>query len=201
MKFKGFIFDLDGTLVDSALDFSALRAKLGLPEGAAILESIQHWEREKQIWANEIVLAFEKEGAEASKLMPGASEFIHFLEQKKIPKAVFTRNAKEIALATLERHNLPFSLLIAREDAPPKPLPDGLHLIQKKFGLHKKEILFVGDFAYDLMAGLAAEIPTALYLPKAADFSTEGAYLQFSCFTELFSLVVAANDSCKAGVI
>jgi HAD superfamily hydrolase (TIGR01509 family) len=191
MKFKGFVFDLDGTLVDSALDFSALRAKLGLPQGAPILETIQHWESEKKLWANQVVLEFEKQGAEISTVMPGAREFLTFLEEKKIPKAIFTRNAKEIALATLDRHGLNFSMLVAREDAPPKPLPDGLHLIQKSFGLSKKEILFVGDFTYDLMAGIAAEIPTALYLPKGADFPTDGAHLQFSDFTELFSLVSA----------
>ena len=35
---KGVVFDLDGTLVDSRLDFDAIRAELDFPQGRPILE-------------------------------------------------------------------------------------------------------------------------------------------------------------------
>lgn len=37
---RAVIFDLDGTLVDSRLDFSAMRAELQAPEGVGLLEYI-----------------------------------------------------------------------------------------------------------------------------------------------------------------
>ena len=36
----GMIFDLDGTLVDSGLDFAAIRRDMGLPAGSPILETL-----------------------------------------------------------------------------------------------------------------------------------------------------------------
>ena len=37
---RGMIFDLDGTLVDSGLDFEAIRRDMRLPAGMPILESL-----------------------------------------------------------------------------------------------------------------------------------------------------------------
>jgi phosphoglycolate phosphatase-like HAD superfamily hydrolase len=39
-RHKGVIFDLDGTLADSRLDFARLRADLGLPPPTPILEAL-----------------------------------------------------------------------------------------------------------------------------------------------------------------
>ena len=38
---RGFIFDLDGTLVDSRLDFEAIRRDMGLPSRTPILEALE----------------------------------------------------------------------------------------------------------------------------------------------------------------
>lgn len=37
---RGVIFDLDGTLVDSGLDFDSMRREMGLDPGTPILESL-----------------------------------------------------------------------------------------------------------------------------------------------------------------
>ncbi len=37
---RGVVFDLDGTLVDSRLDFEAMRRQMNLPKGAPLLETI-----------------------------------------------------------------------------------------------------------------------------------------------------------------
>ena len=46
-------------------------------------------------------------------------------------------------------------------------------------------MLFIGDYIYDLQAGLAAGVPTALYLPAPADFDTTGAAFHFESFESL----------------
>jgi len=41
MGLKLVIFDLDGTLLDSPLDFDAIRCEIGLPDGQPILEALE----------------------------------------------------------------------------------------------------------------------------------------------------------------
>ena len=40
-RFQALLFDLDGTLVDTRLDFAALRRELGFPEGVGLLEHLE----------------------------------------------------------------------------------------------------------------------------------------------------------------
>jgi HAD superfamily hydrolase (TIGR01509 family) len=185
MRYQGFIFDLDGTLVDSALDFPALHAELGLPLDQPILEAVAQWEPKKQVWAHEIIHRHELRGAEVSVMIPGVAEFLSDIHRRGLPRAIFTRNSKRVALATVAKHGLDFSVVISRDDAPPKPLPDGLHVIRREFQLPVEKILYVGDYLFDLQAGRAAQMPTALYLPNEPDFSTHGASFQFTHYEEL----------------
>lgn len=48
MSKRGIIFDLDGTLVDSQLDFVSMRADLAIPDGADILTWIASAEPPEQ---------------------------------------------------------------------------------------------------------------------------------------------------------
>jgi HAD superfamily hydrolase (TIGR01549 family) len=183
--FKGFVFDLDGTLVDSKLDFAALAKRLEIPMGSPILELVATWPTDRQAWAMKVIHDFEAEGAAASEPIPGAFDFLRFLQGRAIPTALFTRNSKAVMRATLQKHNLDFAIALAREDVPPKPKPDGLHLIQQQWRIPTGQILYVGDYLYDLQAGIAASMPTAVYAPQPPDFSTEGAFLLFRDYAEL----------------
>ena len=40
-QIRGIIFDMDGTLVDSRLDYDAIRREMGLPAGMPILEGLE----------------------------------------------------------------------------------------------------------------------------------------------------------------
>src|ERR1700722_18689004 len=46
-KLKGIIFDLDGTLVDSRLDFAFVRQEMGFSAGQPILKTMQELKDEK----------------------------------------------------------------------------------------------------------------------------------------------------------
>ena len=63
-QIKAVVFDLDGTLVDSQLDFTELRRRLGWPEHTLILEHLATLscavERQQ---AAQIIVDFELEGA------------------------------------------------------------------------------------------------------------------------------------------
>lgn len=196
--YQGFIFDLDGTLVDSRLDFAELARRLEVPVGSPLLELVSSWPEKKRNWGMEVIHQFEVEGAERSEIIPGVAEFLEILEEKTIPMGLFTRNSRPTMLRTMEKHGFSFSICYAREDGPPKPSPHGLWKIQKQWNLPKEKILFVGDYLYDLQAGLAAEIPTAIYQPIPADFDTTGATHLFADYAWLSSLIVAGPRAAEA---
>jgi phosphoglycolate phosphatase-like HAD superfamily hydrolase len=65
----------------------------------------------------------------------------------------------------LERLGLWFSQVLTREDAPPKPNPAGLLAICDAWRLGIGEVIFVGDYLFDLRCGRAAGVATVLYAP------------------------------------
>ncbi len=185
MKFKAFAFDLDGTLVDTKIDFAAIYQELNLPDGTPLLEEIEQWSASEKQRAQNVMHHYEQKGAEESLVIADAFDFLVHLENFKIPFAVFTRNSRATALKTLEKHKLNIPLVISRDDANPKPHPEGLHMIAKQLAVKAHELLFVGDYIFDLQAGQAAGVSTALYLPQPPDFETLGAYFTFDHYDKL----------------
>ena len=59
---RGVIFDLDGTLVDSGLDFNEIRAELALPAGQPILEAIATMSKDDAARCQEVLARHELEG-------------------------------------------------------------------------------------------------------------------------------------------
>ena len=82
MSIHGIIFDLDGTLVQSNLDFQAIRTSLGLPDDQPVLEAIEMISDPDQRQACEQKLhEFERHAADHSQLMPGAMELLEELQR------------------------------------------------------------------------------------------------------------------------
>jgi phosphoglycolate phosphatase-like HAD superfamily hydrolase len=83
---RGVVYDLDGTLVDSGLDFPAIRREMGLPEGVPILEALSEIPQGERLDNCLRVLArHEDEAAERATLMPGAADLVSHLAAKNIP--------------------------------------------------------------------------------------------------------------------
>ena len=162
----GMIFDLDGTLVDSGLDFEAMRRDMGLPVGMPILESLDRippgCEKEQML---EVLRQHELTGAARATLYDGVHEFLGWLDQRGICRAVLTRNSRESTRIVLDRLGLHFELALTREDAPPKPDPTGLLTICRAWQLQPAHVLFCGDYAFDLEAGSRAGTRTMLFAP------------------------------------
>ncbi|MFT7320864.1 HAD family hydrolase, partial [Congregibacter sp.] len=124
---RAVIFDLDGTLVDSQLDFAAMRQQLGAPEEVGLLEYIADLSSQgDRDQAMAIIHRHEIAGAQAAHWMPGAEQTVHALRQQQIPIAIVTRNSRQAAQLTMERLGMPAMPLKAREDAAPKPDPEAL---------------------------------------------------------------------------
>lgn len=170
---KLIISDMDGTLLHTYLDFSSMRAAVGVTEEIDILAHVEKLPVPERTEAMEIIHRFEREGADKAELLPGVSEFLNWLEKEKVPLAICTRNSRAIAEQLLARFAIPATFICAREDAPPKPDPAGLELILSRFQCSAAEAVYIGDYVYDLEAAERAKIPFALFymdlIPKYAE--------------------------------
>jgi HAD superfamily hydrolase (TIGR01509 family) len=163
---RGVVYDLDGTLVDSGLDFPAIRREMGLPEGVPILEALSEIPQGERLDNCLRVLSrHEYEAAERATIMPGAAELVAHLAAENIPQAIFTRNSRRCSTRMLERVGLTFAWVLSREDGPPKPHPAGLLKLCEIWRVDPADVLFVGDFLHDINAGRAAGVRTVLFAP------------------------------------
>jgi HAD superfamily hydrolase (TIGR01549 family) len=160
---RGVIFDLDGTLVDSGLDFDAMRREMQLPTRQPILEAIAALPTAQAERCWKILHRHEREGAARARPMPHVEALLALLAQRGLRRAVLTRNSREAAEGCLQRLSTPFDLLLSREDAPPKPDPLGIFKICRAWALHPREVAMVGDFRFDLEAARHAGTRAVLY--------------------------------------
>lgn len=182
---KAVIFDLDGTLLESSIDYEKMGNRIkelliskGLPEpledrrkvyrvirgGAATLleyglpeESLEATMTEMETIMN----AVELEGLEAITLKPYAREAVEELHGMGLRLAVATRSHRLYALQSLERHGLLrfFHRVVARDDVP-YPKPDPRHLLYTigLLGVEPGDTLFIGDTTTDLQTANAAGV-------------------------------------------
>ena len=155
---------MDGTLTKAIHDFIAIRRQLALPEDKGILEAIAELPEpahsQKMAHLNEL----ERELIIQTVLAPGVQAFIDRLVAQRRTMGILTRNSYQNALLTLQ--NVGFSDIftadnvMAREQARPKPDPEGLNLLLEKWQAAPAEAVFVGDFRDDFIAGRAAGMHT-----------------------------------------
>lgn len=163
---RGIIFDLDGTLVDSRLDFEAIRHDMGLATRTPILEAMNKVlpgpERDRM---QEVLHRHELQAARGATLFEGVPELLKWIDALCIPRAILTRNSRVCTDLVTHRLDLRFSHVLTREDAPPKPDPAGLLTICKHWDLPPEEVVFCGDYLFDLEAGRRAGMRTILFAP------------------------------------
>lgn len=138
-------------------DFDALRRELGLPQGTPILEGIEARPDRAELHAK--VLAWEWSLVEATGPAIGVHALVERLGDHRL--GVLTRNRSDIARATLAAVGLSgFDPVLGRDDAAPKPSPEGILRILETWGAAPDDAVMVGDYRFDLVAGRAAGVAT-----------------------------------------
>ncbi|MCH7988924.1 MAG: HAD family hydrolase, partial [Planctomycetes bacterium] len=128
-------------------------------------------------------------GAERAVLMPGVSEFLGELSERNIATGILTRNSRISTMTVLERFNLEFSQVKTRDEVPPKPDPTGLLEICIAWDVSVDEVLFIGDYLFDIQAGHNAGIRTVLFAPDGLPDYAHQADFTIRNFAEASSLI------------
>ncbi len=174
MQCKGFLFDLDGTLVDSlpVVERSWCRwadrqgidhqEVLNFIHGKQAITSLRHFlqgRSEADIQAEftwlEQVEATDTDGITA---LPGALELLRHLNESGIPWAIVTSGSVPVAHARHKAAGLPVPevFITAERVTRGKPEPDAFLLGAKLLGLAPEECVVVEDAAAGVLAGLNA---------------------------------------------
>jgi len=168
------IFDLDGTLTLPIHDFQAIRRELGIPLGEDILGWLGALPEEESGPLFERLDALEAELIPRVCAAPGATALLHELAERGKRLGVLTRNVLANAHRTLEAigvdHLFSPGTVLGRNEAKPKPDPDGIHRLIRSWGATTEDTVIVGDFKYDLEAGRAAGVAT-VHVDREARFA------------------------------
>jgi HAD superfamily hydrolase (TIGR01509 family) len=169
---KGILFDFDGTLtVPGAIDFLKIKALLGCPPDVPILEFIESLDNNEQQKAYSLLDRHEEKAARISFPAQDAESVIRELKKKDLPLGIITRNSLNAVLLSLNNFDQvtadDFDIILTRDDGTPKPDPAGVVIAAQKMGIVPEELLLVGDFSLDIMAGHAAGARTVLIVHDA----------------------------------
>eukprot|EP01103_Thecamoeba_quadrilineata_P020603 TRINITY_DN8943_c0_g1_i1.p1 TRINITY_DN8943_c0_g1~~TRINITY_DN8943_c0_g1_i1.p1 ORF type:complete len:216 (-),score=34.41 TRINITY_DN8943_c0_g1_i1:28-675(-) len=206
MQVRGIMFDMDNTILQSRIDFTAMKQdvfdflvdrKLLEPNislddhtTSTLLETgkkrgltpTSHDELMERI------LGHESKGMDKADLEEGASDLLRSLHNR-YTLAIVTNNGQAAAKKALERTGVSnyFNLVAGREQMEAlKPSPSGLFYVLKQF----PEIegwIFVGDSWIDGKAANQANVPFIAYQPKKEDLKKHGIETvgEIECLAEL----------------
>lgn len=212
------IFDLDGTLVDSAPDIAAalntalVRSGLSALDVGAVtrmvgagaerlmaraLDALEAPRRPGDVDAllEKFLVAYAEEPAARTVLYPGARETLYRFAALRVPLAVATNKPQSLTLDILERLAIRghFGAVEgARAGIALKPAPDMLLSALRAVGREPRDALMVGDSAADVGAARAAGIKVAVVSHGYAQgpVASLGAAHVFSGFAELLDTLL-----------
>lgn len=182
-KYKGIIFDLDGTLLDTIHDLSdsvnhVLRSygyqthteeeyKLKIGNGFKNLIEVSFPKGTKEEELNDGLKRFleiyDKKYMDKTVPYEGITDLLNTLASKNILMGINSNKRSDYTdkLIKMSFKNISFvKILGQRDDIPKKPNPAGANEIAKAMNLKSNEILYIGDSKTDMLTGINANMDT-----------------------------------------
>lgn len=203
MKCKGFLFDLDGTLVDSlpaverawtnwgkrhAIDADEI---LNFIHGKQAITSLRHFMRGSSEEAIQqefhLLEKTEAEDTDGVSALPGARELLAQLNELEIPWAIVTSGSMPVASARRQAAGLPLPahFVTAEQVKNGKPEPEAYLTGAKLLGLKPEECVVVEDAPAGILSGLAAGSAVIAVNAPADTPRLAGTALQLTTLTAL----------------
>ncbi|WP_435979669.1 HAD family hydrolase [Psychrobacter sp. DM4] len=189
---KAVLFDLDGTLIDTAADFVRIIGKMSAennwqaPPEAQIREQVSAGasamvklmlrhngqarvtEEALQVYRQQFLDDYEADICVDSHVFEGLDAVLTTLERKGVPWGIVTNKPRYLAEQLLQKMKLEerCSALVCPEDVSrSKPDPEPMYMALEKLGIPRGAagcVLYVGDHIRDIDSGNAAGMPTIL---------------------------------------
>jgi HAD superfamily hydrolase (TIGR01509 family) len=191
----GILFDMDGVVVRQRLDFLAIKREIFGTTDGYILERMADLAQPERARAEAILERHETAAAAEAEPMDGIVPFLAWMEARDLRRGLVTRNSRKSVDMVLDRLGLRFDAVVTREDAPPKPAPEPVWLACRRMGLSPSDVLFVGDFEFDMLAGRRAGVRTVL-LRNPALAASEHADLSVESLGELRDQLEVGRGAC-----
>jgi HAD superfamily hydrolase (TIGR01509 family) len=161
-KLQGVIFDLDDTLVSSTLNFNKIKRSLNCPQNIDLLNFLDGKPQAERSIIEQQLIDYEISEAASSVILKGTYNLLTLLHDLNMPIAIVTRNCREAALIKINNNNLNIPILISRVEHPAKPAPDALLFLANQWNNPPENLLYVGDYLYDIQAAINAKTMSCL---------------------------------------
>jgi 2-phosphoglycolate phosphatase len=180
------LFDLDGTLIDTAPDFIRIikelcveanvvpltegEIRIQVSEGSKAMVRLFHPELsddspELTGYRDEFLKRYAANIAVDTTLFAGMAEVLLDLEKRQIPWGIVTNKPRSLSVALLDAMDLSrrCAVLVCPDDVKnSKPDPEPMYLAAQHIGIAPEHIIYVGDHPRDIDAGRAAGMKTVL---------------------------------------
>lgn len=196
---KAVLFDLDGTLVDTAPDLAAalncvLRShqepelryseiRPVVSNGADALIKLAFGEAlsadQQLALKTELIEHYQQNIAQQSALFDGLADALTHLESEAIPWGIVTNKPEHLTYPLLKQMRLfdrAACIVCGDQVKNPKPHPESIYLACQQLSIAPEHSLYIGDAERDIRAGRLAGLKTIAcefgYIPPSADIST-----------------------------
>lgn len=189
---KAVLFDLDGTLIDTAADFIRIIGKMSqengwqapseiaireqVSAGASAMVQLMLHHNEQSDFSEETLLGFRQQFLDDyeadicvdSHVFSALEEVLTALEEQGVPWGIVTNKPRYLSELLLEKLKLDSrcSVLVCPDDVSrPKPDPESMYVALEKLAIPRgaaESVIYVGDHIRDIEAGNTADMCTIL---------------------------------------
>jgi len=205
------VFDFDGTLAETNIDFAKMRRRIyeliqewglweeGMGDNRYVLEVIAAAEakisdpaaqRDFSQQAARTLEEVEMETCALAAPYPGVVEALQRLRAAGVKIGIITRNCRACVENVLQRHPLPYDVLLTRDDVA-RVKPDPAHLWQalEALAVAADRALMVGDHRSDIECAVAAGCRGVGLQQTGTTAETFAAVGAVACFADVASFV------------
>ena len=196
-RFKGVIFDMDGTITRPFINFQEIRDELGMPTGD-LLDEIRKLTPSDQDRAWSVIERHETRALDHLELQDGAAELIGKCREAGIKIGVLTRNLRRNVDCLLARFTIDVDAVATREFESVKPEPGPVLHILGRWNVRASDVLVVGDYVHDIDCGRSAGTMTCFYQNPGKPFFGQDADFVVASMSELDRIIFPRSPSDSA---